>query len=107
VHALEGKKVLELSVRPLGKGAALARLRAEAGATGTLMVGDDVTDEDAFAVLADGGPTVDVTVKVGSGDTRAVHRVGGPEHVLALLRHLVTTRAGGPSQRRDAGAPGE
>ena len=95
VHALRGKEVVELGAVPLGKGAGLQRLRARLTATGepveaVLFAGDDVTDEDAFAVLD--AAAGDVAVKVGSGDTRAAHRVSDPDEVALLLAHLVQLR---------------
>ncbi len=54
-----------------------------------LYVGDDVTDETAFAVL---GPD-DIGVKVGSGETHAAYRVDGPEDVRELLQLLVAERS--------------
>ncbi len=83
-HVTQGKEVVEVSVIETGKGVALERLRTELGVVGVLYVGDDVTDENAFAVL---GPD-DVGVKVGDGDTRAAWRVADPEHVQDLLRLL-------------------
>jgi trehalose 6-phosphate phosphatase len=82
-----GSGVLELFARSASKGDALARLAAELGALSTAYAGDDVTDEDAFAVL---GPT-DVTVKVGLGTTLAHHRLRDPDDVAAWLRHLTET----------------
>ena len=49
---LEGRRVIEL--RPAGaghKGAAVARLLAETGADAALMLGDDRSDAEAFAVI--------------------------------------------------------
>jgi trehalose 6-phosphate phosphatase len=79
-----GKDVLELAVTDADKGSALRRLQDEVGAAGTLYLGDDVTDEDAFRALADDG----VTVKVGDGDTAARYRVADPGGALAVLRRL-------------------
>jgi trehalose 6-phosphate phosphatase len=79
-----GKDVLELAVTAADKGSALRRLGAELGAAGTLYLGDDVTDEDAFRAL---GPD-DVTVKVGDGETAARHRVAGTDGAMAVLRRL-------------------
>ncbi len=81
---LHGKDVVELAVLDVDKGSALADLRAEVGAVGLLYAGDDVTDERAFAAL---GPD-DVTVKVGTGPTRARLRVAGPPDVAVLLGRL-------------------
>lgn len=83
-HVTQGKEVVEVSVVETGKGVAIERLRAELGAVGVLYVGDDVTDENAFAVLGED----DIGIKVGDGDTRAAWRVADPEHVQDLLRLL-------------------
>jgi trehalose-phosphatase len=85
VHVTPGKRVVEASVVEAGKGAALQRLRDAFGAQAVLYVGDDVTDEDAFAVLQRG----DVGVKVGGGDTLAAYRVPDPAAVRDLLHLLV------------------
>ncbi|WP_409329461.1 trehalose-phosphatase [Trujillonella humicola] len=79
-----GKEVLEIAVTDADKGSSLRRLREELGAAAVLYLGDDLTDEDAFAVL---GPD-DVGVKVGPGDTVAGFRVADPERALALLTAL-------------------
>jgi trehalose 6-phosphate phosphatase len=83
-----GKDILEFSVRDATKGDGLQRLRSHVGATGVLFAGDDVTDEDAFAVLHG----VDVGVKVGQGETRAAHRVADPDAVARLLANLAALR---------------
>lgn len=84
-----GKRVIELSVVQANKGAALAMLRQRVGATAAIFIGDDQTDENAFAVLS--GP--DVGVKVGEGPTRAAFRVSDPEEVARLLARLSELRA--------------
>lgn len=81
---LEGKDVVELSVLDVSKGRALRDLRAETGVRTVLYVGDDVTDERAFAALE----PHDVTVKVGPGATAARFRVPDPAAVAHLLRTL-------------------
>ena len=81
-HVTHGKEVVEVSVIETGKGVALERLRESLGARGVLYVGDDVTDENAFAVLGPG----DVGIKVGDGDTAAAHRLPDPAAVQHLLR---------------------
>jgi trehalose-phosphatase len=92
VHAMKGKDVVEFSVRTLTKGDALGELRERTstgdGAVHVLFAGDDVTDEHGFAVLGDG----DVAIKVGSGDTRAAHRVADPEEFGRVLEALVALR---------------
>jgi trehalose-phosphatase len=87
VHLTRGKEVVELTVLPADKGAALLRLRAEHRSEVVLYAGDDVTDERAFAVLDDDAG--DVSVKVGAGESLARHRLRGPEEVARLIEHLV------------------
>jgi trehalose-phosphatase len=94
VHVTRGKEVVELAVTDATKGRALQDLRGVLGLPprgAVLYLGDDVTDERAFAVLDDDGG--DVTVKVGEGDTAARHRVPGPPEVAALLARLAALRA--------------
>lgn len=88
VRCQQGKAVVEVSLSDATKGTALDRLRQQAGAVAVLYVGDDVTDEDAFAVLA----PPDVAVKVGEGETLAPYRVSGAEQVVAMLRRLAELR---------------
>lgn len=90
VRTTPGKDVLEMSVTEAGKGASLLDLADELGATAILYAGDDVTDERAFAELR----PVDVTIKVGTGDTCAQHRVADEHDVVGLLEHLLQTRLG-------------
>ena len=80
----DGKCVVELSVLDANKGMALDHLRHSLGADTVLFIGDDVTDEDAFAVLR--GP--DVGVKVGDGPTGATYRVANPTDVCEVLARL-------------------
>lgn len=89
VHALHGKEVVEFSVVETTKGTALARLRHQLGADAVIFVGDDTTDELAFAVLGD----TDVGVKVGPGDSQAAWRVDDPAAVAVLFGELATQRA--------------
>jgi trehalose 6-phosphate synthase/phosphatase len=90
VHLTQGKEVVELAVVTATKGAALNLLRDRLGLAfrtgGVLYIGDDVTDERAFAVLDD--DSGDVTIKVGPGQTQARHRIEGPEDVSTLLEYL-------------------
>lgn len=88
VTVREGHMVVELLVCRADKGAALDRLRRQFGASSTLFVGDDRTDEDAFRVL---GPA-DLGVKVGPGETAATLRIGGQDGVAPLLARLYELR---------------
>jgi trehalose-6-phosphatase len=95
VHLIRGKEVVDLSVVEASKGVALTTLRAQLGLAprsgGILYLGDDVTDERAFAALDD--DRGDVTVKVGDGATIARHRIADPRVVATLLTHLAELRA--------------
>ena len=89
VHATLGKSVVELAVVETSKGVALQALRDTADVAGVLYVGDDVTDESAFAVLG----SDDVSVKVGPEETHAAYRLERPQDVLELLQLLVAVRS--------------
>jgi trehalose 6-phosphate phosphatase len=88
VHVTEGKAVIELAVIETDKGEALDMLRRQAGATAALFVGDDVTDEKAFARLAD----PDVGVKVGRGESLAEYSLPDTGDVAAMLAYLLAER---------------
>ena len=84
-----GKQVL--NVLPRGfphKGDALLALLARLSLDAALFVGDDLTDEDAFAV----GPPRVVGVRVGPGPTRAAWRLRDRGEVDGLLRRLAALR---------------
>jgi trehalose-phosphatase len=94
VYVTTGKEVVELSVIVAGKGAALAALRAGTSADAVLFLGDDVTDEDAFATLHGD----DVGIKVGPGPTVARFRVPDPPAAVAALKLLSGRRAARPGR---------
>lgn len=84
----DGKNVLECSVIRANKGAGLNWLRDVVDADAVLFAGDDVTDEDAFAVLRPG----DIGVKVGRGRTGAGFRVDGIGDLPDLLQLVLGVR---------------
>ena len=88
VRTVSGKEIVELTVSNDTKGVALAELRTAVGATATLFVGDDLSDEDAFAALLPG----DVGVKVGVAPTVAAYRVPDVASVGEMLEVLVSLR---------------
>jgi len=88
VHTTIGKDVIELSVVATDKGAAIATLRGQASASAVLFLGDDVTDENAFARLQ--GP--DVGIKIGPGETLAGHRLDEPVDAARALGFVLETR---------------
>lgn len=79
-----GKRVVEFKPDGANKGQALARLMGEPPFAGRapVMIGDDTTDEDAFAAAkALGG----VAIKVGDGPTCAEFRLSGVDAVHTYL----------------------
>ncbi|SDJ38195.1 trehalose-phosphatase [Actinokineospora alba] len=88
VQVTEGKAVVELAVIHTDKGHALDVLRHQVGATAAIFVGDDVTDEKAFARLS--GP--DVGIKVGDGESLAVYRINDPIDVATVLAMVLEER---------------
>ncbi|MGY6497589.1 MAG: trehalose-phosphatase [Microcella sp.] len=84
----DGKNLIEFSARDATKGDGLELLRRELRPDAVLFAGDDVTDEDALAVLDPG----DVGIKVGSADTVAPYRVHDPAGMVAVLELLVAKR---------------
>lgn len=90
IHVTEGKAVREFAVIDTDKGEALDRLRQSSDGGAVVFFGDDVTDEKAFARLADG----DIGVKVGPGQTLARYRVDSPDDVASALGVLLHARRG-------------
>jgi len=88
VYVRHGSMVVELCISTVDKGSALNRSRYASGATGVIFIGDDLTDEDAFAVLGTG----DLGVKVGEEESKAVHRVADVSAVASLLEQLLELR---------------
>jgi trehalose 6-phosphate phosphatase len=88
VHVLRGKGVLEMAVVRADKGSALRSLAREVHADAMAFFGDDVTDENAFAVMGER----DLSVKVGPGDTHARFRVDAPSDVVQLLEAIASRR---------------
>lgn len=84
-----GHMVVELVAGTTNKGEALDALRRASDATATVFVGDDRTDEHAFARL---GPA-DLAVKVGPGHTCAPVRVATRAEVAPLLQRLHALRS--------------
>jgi trehalose 6-phosphate phosphatase len=98
---LQGDHVLEIRSPAHNKGEAVTRLMAQKPFQGRrpVFIGDDVTDEDAFAVvIAMGGAAIIVGERT---PTLAKSKLGGPDDVLALLARL-----GGAALTPPAAAPG-
>ena len=93
---LHGKMVIEMKPRMAGKGLAVHAFMHEAPfqSRRPWFFGDDITDEAAFdAVTTLGG----VAVKVGEGETRALHRLADPaamrQWLTRLAAHLRVSQA--------------
>lgn len=81
-----GKSVLELRPGEWTKGSSITAFMQEPPFAGRapVFIGDDVTDEDAFAVVND---LHGVSIRVGqAAATRAKHRLGGVSDVLRWLQ---------------------
>lgn len=86
-EVLEGKAVIELRPRGVDKGTALDRIAEQHPAHTPLVLGDDVTDEDAFrAATARGGTAV--LVATAPRETAATYRIADPDDVVQLLAVL-------------------
>jgi len=88
---VRGKKVL--NVIPAGfpdKGDAIRALLRKLGLETALYAGDDVTDEDAFAL----GPPLVLGVRVGPGRSRAPFRLSTQDRIDELLEILLELRTG-------------
>jgi trehalose 6-phosphate phosphatase len=85
---LRGKMVREIKADGHDKGDAVAFLMTTAPFAGRrpVYVGDDVTDEDAFAVVNE---MAGLSIKVGAGETLAGHRIAS----VKSLRHWLANFA--------------
>jgi len=89
---LAGVDHLEVRRRAVTKGLAVRRVRELLEGARLIAIGDDVTDEDMFAVLVEG----DAGIAVGPHGRRsqAHATLAGPPAVRDFLRWLAGTRAG-------------
>ena len=83
-----GHGILECSVLTATKADGVLALQERTGAGATLFAGDDVTDEDAIAVL---GP-LDIGIWVGPGESTARFCLPDAEAVSFMLESLATQR---------------
>ncbi len=82
-----GHSVVELATRPATKAAAIAAMRLDVPPSSVVFVGDDITDEDVFTTLTND----DLGIRIGTGETAATRRLGGPGDVLTFVRRLLTS----------------
>ncbi len=85
-----GKMVFEAKPAAANKGACLLRAMQDKPFRGRrpVMIGDDTTDEDAFASAQSAGG---IAVKVGDGATVALHHLDSVQDVHALLKEFAST----------------
>jgi trehalose 6-phosphate phosphatase len=79
-----GHGILECSVLQATKADGIRELRRMTGAEATLFAGDDVTDEDALAVLSGR----DIGIRVGFGNSVADFRVADASEMARTLQSL-------------------
>lgn len=84
----DGKAVTELRPAGVDKGTALRWLEDRHPGRAVLVVGDDVTDEDAFAVALEDPDGVAVLVADAPRETHATLRLDSPARVVELLERL-------------------
>jgi len=92
-----GKKIFEIQPgMDWNKGKALLwlldKLNLDTPDVVPLYIGDDVTDEHAFAVLENRG--IGIAVMEQPGETRARYRLSNPDEVRIFLEHIIATQQG-------------
>jgi trehalose-phosphatase len=92
MRSFAGHAMTEFAVRLETKGDGLARMIAATRPDAVLFLGDDTTDEDAFAHLNGRSDLVTLAVKVGDQATCAPDRIADPEAVADLLGRLARER---------------
>lgn len=92
LQLLRGKAVVEVKPARVSKGHAIQAFMAEAPFDGRLPVfaGDDVTDEAGFEVVQRLGGA---GIKVGDGDTCALHRIASPQALRDWLANTPSDSA--------------
>jgi len=91
-EVLDGKRVLELRPRGVDKGQAMYWLAAQHPGLTPVVVGDDVTDEDAFRAAARLGGAGVVVSPIPHLTSAARWRLSSPERVVRLLVRLVEAK---------------
>ncbi len=90
LHA--SKMAFEIRPSDVSKADAVTQVMAsQPGHIRPVVVGDDTTDEEAMAVANDRGG---VSVRVGAGNTCAMHRLPDPAAVIAVLAHWAQDKEG-------------
>jgi trehalose 6-phosphate synthase/phosphatase len=87
---LEGSKVMEIKHIGINKGRAAQRWLAKEKWDFILTIGDDLTDEDIFAII----PESAYSIKVGRSPSKARFNIASQHEVRGLLQELIETREG-------------
>ena len=90
LELLEGKKVLEVRPKGLHKGKFIDWVREKAPLAYITFIGDDTTDEDAFACIDEG---LGVLVSIEPRPSKAAFRLQSPEEVREFLRLLINKKS--------------
>ncbi len=88
VGVLEGSKVIEVKNRGINKGRAAMVWISKEKWDFILAIGDDLTDEDIFALLPDSA----YSIRVGLGPTKARFNIPLQYGVTELLEELIATK---------------
>ena len=100
---LHGHQVAELRPHGINKGKAVRQLLAAHAAHALpLYIGDDRTDEEAFAALPP--PALTIRVDATGEPTNAAYRVPGPDDVHRFLQAVLDGRRRRLTERGDAGS---
>jgi trehalose 6-phosphate synthase/phosphatase len=86
LQVIDGNRVIEVRLSGVDKGAAAKKLVEDNDYDIIIAVGDDKTDEDMFAALADQA----ITVKVGPGPTKAQYSLPAQSDVIELLNQFTS-----------------
>jgi len=84
IGVMEGNKVIEIKNTNINKGRAALKWISKKQWDFILAIGDDLTDEDIFAVL----PDTAYSIKVGLGSSRAKFYMESVDKVKALLKSI-------------------
>lgn len=84
LNVLDGNKVVEVRISGVDKGSAAQKWLTKKPWDFVMAIGDDVTDEDMFAIM----PDYAYTIKVGMQPTKAHWRLKGCDQVKELLQKM-------------------
>jgi trehalose 6-phosphate synthase/phosphatase len=84
IGVFKGDKIIEVRPLNVNKGKVVEQLLRRHNPDFILCAGDDYTDEDMFKALGNDA----YTIKIGSGDTNARHRVDNADDLVELIEEL-------------------